>query len=79
MADVSKLAAFTLVNAAAQRARQLMQGAQPLIRTTSKKPAAIAIREIYEGLIPVYMPGDLPFVEETGSEEPEEVGVEDSE
>lgn len=69
-------AEFMLVNAAAQRARQLMQGAAPLIRTQSRKPAAIAIREVYEGLIPLYLPGELPLsseIEASAEEEEEEV------
>ena len=46
---------FLMVNIASQRARQLMQGAAPLIRTKSRKPAAIALREVQRGLLPYYM------------------------
>ncbi len=53
---------FLLVNIAAQRARQLMQGAEPLLRTKSRKPAAIAIKEIAKGLVP-YFEGE-PIAEE---------------
>ncbi|MFQ5791222.1 MAG: DNA-directed RNA polymerase subunit omega [Acidobacteriota bacterium] len=60
---------FVTVNIAAQRARQLMQGAAPLIRTSSRKPAAVAIREVAEGLIPSYMLEDLPQLEEPADEE----------
>ena len=49
-----------MVNVASQRARQLMQGAAPLIRTKSRKPAAIAIREVQKGLLPYYMTPDTP-------------------
>ena len=64
---------FTLVNAAAQRARQLMQGAAPLERTTSRKPAAIATREVFGGLIPVYYPGEIPMNEDALASEEETV------
>lgn len=57
---------FLMVNIASQRARQLMQGAAPLIRTKSRKPAAIAIREVQKGLLPYYMTPDAPSL---GSEE----------
>lgn len=45
---------FMLVNIAAQRARQLMQGAAPLVKTKSRKPAAIALHEVETGLLPFY-------------------------
>lgn len=65
---------FLLVNIAAQRARQLMQGAAPLIRTRSRKPAAIAIREVEKGLLPFYKADELPQLadEEAEVEESEE-------
>jgi DNA-directed RNA polymerase subunit K/omega len=46
-----------------------MQGAAPLIRTRSRKPAAIAIREVQKGLVPYYMTPDAPSL---GSEDVEE-------
>jgi DNA-directed RNA polymerase subunit K/omega len=55
-----------MVNIASQRARQLMQGAAPVIRTKSRKPAAIAIREVQKGLLPYFMTEDAPSL---GSEE----------
>jgi DNA-directed RNA polymerase subunit K/omega len=64
-----------MVNVAAQRARQLMQGASPLARTNSRKPAAIAIREVEEGLVPYYIPEDEPeeaAILEASEEEEEE-------
>jgi len=60
---------FLMVNIASLRARQLMQGAAPLIRTKSRKPAAIAIREVQKGLLPYYMTPDAPSL---GSEDVEE-------
>ena len=63
---------FLMVNVAAQRARQLMQGAPSLIKTTSRKPAAIAIREVDAGLVPFYIPEEEPPPEEEVAEEPQE-------
>jgi DNA-directed RNA polymerase omega subunit len=60
---------FLLVNIAAQRARQLMQGATPMSKTDSRKPAAIAIREVEGGLIPFYTLDQLPNILEPSSEE----------
>ena len=69
----SEPGAFLIVNIASQRARQLMQGAAPVIRTKSRKPAAIAIREVQKGLLPYYMtPEDPPLGAEEVEEEDEE-------
>ncbi|HSH36170.1 DNA-directed RNA polymerase subunit omega [Schnuerera sp.] len=40
---------YTLVMLAAKRSRQLVEGAKPLIETSSTKPVSIAIEEIIEG------------------------------
>ena len=65
--------AFLIVNIASQRARQIMQGAAPLIRTKSRKPAAIAIREVQKGLLSYYMITDDPtLVPDDGEAEEEE-------
>lgn len=42
---------YTLVMLAAKRARQIVEGAEPLINTTSKKAVTIAIEEIIEGKV----------------------------
>jgi len=63
---------FLTVNIASLRARQLMQGAAPLIRTKSRKPAAIAIREVQKGLVPFYLPGDEPTFAPDEDEQAEE-------
>ena len=52
--DSAEPGTFLMINIAAQRARQLMQGAAPLVRTNSRKPAAIAIREVERGMLPYY-------------------------
>ena len=65
--------AFLIVNIASQRARQLMQGAAPLIRTKSRKPAAIAIREVQKGLLDYYMlPDDATLDADEGEAEEED-------
>ncbi len=42
---------YTLAVAASKRARQLINGAHPLIDTKETKPLAIAIEEIHRGVI----------------------------
>ena len=42
---------FDLVLLAARRARQISQGADPLVPPENDKPTVIALREIAEGLI----------------------------
>lgn len=65
--DLDKAGIFQMVNVAAQRARQIMQGAAPAIQTNSRKPAAIAVQEVAEGLVDAYYPSELPEpVEEEG-------------
>lgn len=80
LADKFEKGSFVLVNIAAQRARQLMQGASPLLRSQSRKPAAIAVREIQEGLVEYYTPDQAPFTEafpEDAEDEPQEVDLEE--
>ncbi len=47
---------YTLVAAAARRARQLLEGAPPLVRVDSTKPVTIALHEIYEGRLVCEIP-----------------------
>ena len=42
---------YSLVVAASKRARQLIEGKEPLINVDSTKPVTIAINEINEGAI----------------------------
>jgi DNA-directed RNA polymerase subunit K/omega len=77
--DIDNAGTFLKVNVAAQRARQLMQGAAPKIQTKSRKAAAIAIQEVESGLIEVFSPSELPealraeaFGEGAAEGEPEE-------
>lgn len=60
MEETPQMNRFMLVNVAAQRARQLMQGAEPLLRTKSRKPAAVAVKEVLRQLLPYYLPGEEP-------------------
>lgn len=58
--NIAEAGTFMKVNIAAQRARQLMQGAAPKIQTSSRKAAAIAIQEVESGLVEGYTPSELP-------------------
>jgi DNA-directed RNA polymerase subunit K/omega len=58
--DINQAGLFVKVNIAAQRARQLMQGAAPKVQTKSRKAAAIAIHEVEAGTIEAYSPEELP-------------------
>ena len=42
---------YKLVLAAAQRAEEIAEGAQPLISTSSAKPSTIALKEIAAGKV----------------------------
>lgn len=42
---------YTLVTMTAKRARQLIEGEEPLVRVTSTKPVTIATNEVNEGAI----------------------------
>ena len=61
--NLDEAAIFLRVNVAAQRARQLMQGAAPKISTKSRKAAAIAIQEVELGLIEAFTPDEMPEVQ----------------
>lgn len=58
--NINEAGLFVKVNIAAQRARQLMQGAAPKVQTKSRKAAAIAIHEVESGAIEAYSPEELP-------------------
>lgn len=42
---------YSLVTVAAKRARQIIDGAEPLISISSLKPLTIAINEVYTGAV----------------------------
>ena len=76
--DIEQAALFLRINVAAQRARQLMQGAAPKLQSRSRKPAAIAIQEVDDGLIEAFTSAELPdppeetLLEDEAAEEEEE-------
>lgn len=47
---------YTLVAAAARRARQLLEGAPPVVAVDSTKPVTIALHEIDRGLVLFELP-----------------------
>jgi len=42
---------YTLVMLTSKRARQIVEGSEPLLETLSKKPVTIALEEVMEGKI----------------------------
>jgi DNA-directed RNA polymerase subunit omega len=51
---------FVLTNLAARRAKQLREGAPPLIETTSTHPLTIALEEIADGaVVPKFVDGEV--------------------
>lgn len=42
---------YTLVVAAAKRARQILEGAEPLVNIDSNKPVSIALAEVAQGKV----------------------------
>ena len=47
---------FAFVLAAAKRARQVQQGAKPLVPTTGHKSTRIAMEETFKGAVPFELP-----------------------
>lgn len=70
--DINEAGLFMKINIAAQRARQIMQGAVPRLQSRSRKPAAIAIQEVDDGLVEAFLPAELP-------DPPEEALLDDAE
>lgn len=64
--DINEAGLFMKINIAAQRARQIMQGAVPKLQSRSRKPAAIAIQEVEDGLVEAFLPAELPDPPEEG-------------
>lgn len=44
---------YSIVIATAKRAKQLINGAKPLVETESRKPLSIAIEELYQGKVKI--------------------------
>ena len=49
--DDPEQSTYRFIIVAAKRARQLQNGARPLLPTTSKKPTVIAMEEVRRGLV----------------------------
>lgn len=47
---------YALVVAASRRARELMEGAGPLVDTEATKPVTIALQEIADGRLDIVVP-----------------------
>lgn len=62
---------FTVVVAAAKRAKQLKDGAPPLVNLPTRNPLTVALHEIAAGLIQI---SDEPVITEEPEETVEEVG-----
>ncbi len=43
---------FRFILVAAERAKQIQHGAPPRIKSQSRKPASIAVKEVEQGLVP---------------------------
>mgnify|MGYP002863949572 CR=1 FL=1 len=74
---------YSIVMATAKRARQIIDGAEPLAQAKCQKPFSVAVEELYEGKVKVIGDGeeDLEFDDEeiTGETIAEEQAVEDAE
>lgn len=44
---------YSVIIATSKRARQLVDGAEPLVKMRSAKPLSIAVEELYEGKIDI--------------------------
>lgn len=44
---------YSLVLAAAKRARQLINGSEPMCENVSNKPLSVAVQELYEGKVKI--------------------------
>ena len=70
--NINEAGLFMRVNIAAQRARQIMQGAAPKLHSESRKPAAIAVQELENDFLEAYLPSELPDPPEDGLLDEEE-------
>lgn len=63
--DITLGSRYTIVIAAAKRARQLVDHAEPLVsKIKVDKPVSIAVNELYEGKIRVRQAKDLGYKED---------------
>ena len=55
---------YSIVLATSRRARQIIAGAEPMVKAAGKKPLSIAVEEMYEGKVKI-LPEDETPEEET--------------
>ncbi|MGI6006284.1 MAG: DNA-directed RNA polymerase subunit omega [Ruminococcus sp.] len=48
---------YSIVLATSKRARQIISGAEPLVKAAGKKPLSIAVEEMYEGKVKILPEG----------------------
>ncbi len=61
---------YSIVIAAAKRARQLVAGEEPLVEADEKKkPLSVAVEELYDGKVKILPEGDAEEMEEEGMED----------
>lgn len=80
---------FRFVILASKRAKQLLQGVKPKIKSKSKNPIRVAQNEVREGLVDyeivepkkeeVHEPGDVGFIGEEIGSEAEEISKSEAE
>ncbi len=63
---------YSVVLATAKRARQIIDGSNPLVEPTCGKALSVAVQEVYEGKVKL-------LAAEEGEEESEELVIEDEE
>ena len=68
-----KISRYTIVIAAAKRARQLIDDPEAMKQYGMDKPVSIAVKELYEGKIRIVMPEEK---EEEENFEPQEITAE---
>ena len=83
--DITIASRYTIVIAAAKRARQLIAGAEPLVDgAAGKKPLAIAIDELYKGKVKIVATSEeeaeetTPAASEEAVEETAETAAEET-
>lgn len=55
---------YSIVIAAARRARQIISGAEPLVKEETNKPLSIAVQELYQSKVNILSEDEEDVVEE---------------
>ena len=67
---------YSIVIAAAKRARQLIDNAEPLVEVTKdNKPVSIAVNELYQGKLKIIENGDIVCGDELCQKQAEEAAA----